>query len=367
MTKKAISVLLLLILVLPSAKISDAADISLSSQSACLISLDTGKILFEKNATERLPMASTTKIMTCLVAIEKGKLDSSVTIDERAVGIEGSSMYFEAGDSLTLEELLYAMMLRSANDAATAIAYHIAGSLEEFANLMNERAAELGLSDTHFENPHGLPAENHFASAKDFAHLTVTALANPTFKKIVSSKAHTVKFSNGKEIYVVNHNKLLKDYNGAIGVKTGYTRSSGRCLVSAAERNGVTFVAVTFNAPNDWSDHKKLLDFGFSEMQKTTALQKGQLRHAVNVAGNGCVDIVNRDEVTLIVGKDAKITYKISARHIEFAPIDTDVAIGYAEIYVDSVLAAKIPLYPTSDVEEEKTPSKIQSFFNLFK
>lgn len=364
MSKKLISLVLSVSALFGAVFSSHAAEISVSAQSACLISCDTGEIVYEKNAGERLPMASTTKIMTCLVAIENGELSSPVNVDDRAIGTEGTSLYLEKGDCLTLEDLLYAMMLRSANDAAAAVAYHIAGSIEAFADMMNEKAASLGLSDTHFTNPHGLAEEGHYTSAHDFAVLTMNALKNETFQKIVSSKSHTVKLIGGDDRYVVNHNRLLNSYSGATGVKTGFTKASGRCLVSSATRDGLSFVAVTLNAPNDWEDHKKMLDFGFSEYCRMTAVKKGQLRHSLGVAGCGNVDIVNRDEIELVVRKDSQITYTICSKPIEFAPVSTDIPKGYAKVFVDSKLAAEIPLYPVTNIEEQKNEkSKILSFF----
>lgn len=367
MIRKAISIGTVLALICLSSLNIKASDISVSAQSAYLVSYDTKETLFAKNATERLPMASITKIMTCLVAIESGTPDSIVTVDNRSVGVEGSSMYLECGDALTLEELLYAMMLRSANDAATAVAYHISGDIVAFADLMNTKAAKLGLCNTHFDNPHGLPSESHYTSAEDFARLTVYALDNPTFHQIVSSKSHTVRFQSGKEVCIVNHNRLLNSYEGANGVKTGYTKASGRCLVSSATRNGVTLVAVTLNAHDDWNDHKTMLDYGFSKLYRTTAVQKGQIRHKIGVAGNGYTDIVNRDEINLVLSTDSKISYKVFSNHMLFAPLDINTPVGYAEVYVDSKPVSAIPLYPVADVAEEKTEkSKILSFFKFW-
>lgn len=243
---------------------ADSVIPSLSAKSAILIDASDGRVLYEQNARVRMPMASTTKIMTALVALEHGEIDDVVEITADSVGVEGSSVYLRVGERMTLRELLYALMLASANDAATAIAIHIGGSVENFACLMNERAVGLGLRDTYFQNPHGLDADGHYTSAYDLALLTVEALKNRDFLTVVSTVEYRIGGTGGSNVRpLTNHNRMLRTYSGAIGVKTGYTKKSGRCLVTAAERGGLRLVAVTLSAPDDWNDHKKLLDFGF--------------------------------------------------------------------------------------------------------
>ena len=210
-------------------------------------------------------MASTTKIMTAIVTIENLDLDRIVAVDDRAIGIEGSSIYLKQGEEISVRALLYALMLRSANDAAAALAYEISGSTEDFALLMNEKAAELGLSDTNFENPHGLDSENHYTTAHDLAIISAYAMSNQTFREIVSSRKALIESSAEKRM-LINHNKMLSYYDGCIGIKTGYTKKSGRSLASAAERDGATLICITINAPDDWNDHKKLFDYGFSQI-----------------------------------------------------------------------------------------------------
>ncbi len=242
---------------------------TLSAESALLMEGESGAIVCQKNAHTRLPMASTTKIMTALVALELAPPDATVRIDERAVGIEGSSIYLCEGEELTLEALLYALMLESANDAAVAIAIGVAGSEEAFVDAMNKKASLLGLKDTHFANPHGLDAEAHYTTAYELALIARAALQNPLLKTIVSTRKTTIPHQGTDGVrLLVNHNKMLRQYDGCIGLKTGYTQKSGRCLVSAAERDGVVMIAVTINSPDDWNDHSKLLDYGFSRYQK---------------------------------------------------------------------------------------------------
>lgn len=247
---------------------AEQASTSLSAQSALLMEADSGTVIFEKNAHTRLPMASTTKIMTALVALELAAPDTIISVDKRAVGIEGSSIYLCEGEELTLEELLYALMLESANDAAAAIAIGLCGSEGAFVDAMNQKATSLGLSNTHFSNPHGLDAESHYTTAYELAIIAKEALRNPLFKTIVSTRKTTISHQNADGVrLLVNHNKMLRQYEGCIGVKTGYTKKSGRCLVSAAEKDGVAMIAVTINSPDDWNDHTTLLDYGFANYQ----------------------------------------------------------------------------------------------------
>ena len=237
---------------------------SVSAKSAVLIDASDGRVIFEKNARVRMPMASTTKIMTALVSLENADEGDTVVIPAEATGIEGSSIYLKAGERLTLGELIYAVMLASANDAATAVAIHVGGSVEGFADMMNARAEELGLTDTHFKNPHGLDAEGHYTSAYDLARLAAEALKNEAFLRVVSTVRHEISGAEpGSTRRLLNHNALLRTYQGAIGVKTGFTKKCGRCLVSAAERGGLRLVCVTLSAPDDWNDHARLLDYGF--------------------------------------------------------------------------------------------------------
>ncbi len=242
---------------------------SLSAQSAVLMETESGAVVYEKNAHTRLPMASTTKIMTALVALELAAPDTVICVDGRAVGTEGSSVYLCAGEKLTLEELLYALMLESANDAAVAIAIGVSGSEEAFVDAMNTKATSLGLSDTHFANPHGLDAPAHYTTAYELGRIAQAALQNPLFKTIVSTRKTTISHQDTDGVrLLVNHNKMLRQYDGCIGVKTGFTQKSGRCLVSAAERDGVTMIAVTIDSPDDWNDHTKLLDYGFANYRR---------------------------------------------------------------------------------------------------
>ncbi|QNK41360.1 D-alanyl-D-alanine carboxypeptidase family protein [Caproicibacter fermentans] len=240
----------------------------MSAKSAVVISAADGRVLYEKNSREKLPIASTTKIMTALLTLEAAsRNDRTVLITPEMIRVEGSSMGLKAGDKLTLTALAEGMLSVSGNDAANSAAIAVGGSTERFAALMNQKAAQLGLSETHYVTPSGLDNAEHYSSAGDLAKLTAAALKNPEFARIVSQKKIQVRFSDpDRTVTYTNHNKLLSMYAGCNGVKTGFTKKSGRCLVSAAQRDGVQLVAVTLSDPNDWEDHEKLLDYGFSRL-----------------------------------------------------------------------------------------------------
>lgn len=250
---------------------------STNAQAAALIDVESGRLLFNTRGDEELPIASLTKIMTAIVAIEHGTLSDRVKVSKRAYGKEGSSIYLHLGEEMSLENLLYGLMLRSGNDAATAIAEHVGGSEEGFVLLMNKKAEMLGLQHTQFQNPHGLDAKGHYSSANDLARLTAYALHNPVFKEIVRTPSRTAPNPNDPWDYKWdNKNKMLRLYEGADGVKTGYTKIARRCLVSSATRNDQQLVAVTINDGDDWNDHRKLLDYGFEHYPLQTLIRAGQ-------------------------------------------------------------------------------------------
>ena len=226
-----------------SAEEEEAAKMLVPPQSAIVMEKESGRILYEINPRQKLPMASTTKIMTAIVALEKGNPADNVTISATAEGVEGSSMYIRQGEIMSLEELLYGLMLCSGNDAAVAIAEHVGGNIEQFVQMMNQKAQEIGALDTHFDNPNGLPSDSHYSTAYDMALITAYGLKNATFAKIVSTREMTIS-GYGKQYVrqLVNHNKLLRMYPDCIGVKTGFTKEAGRCLVSAAKRDGMTLI-----------------------------------------------------------------------------------------------------------------------------
>lgn len=262
-----------------------------SAKSAILMDADTGRILYAKNSDCKSLIASTTKIMTAIVVLEHCQLDEVYEIPPQATNIEGSSIYLQAGERLTIRDLLYGMMLQSGNDAAVALALACSDSVAEFVDLMNLKAQQLGLHRTHFENPNGLDGEAHYSTAADLARLTQYALKNSDFEDIVSTKSVRIG-----ERSLTNHNKLLWSVDGAIGVKTGYTKAAGRILVSAAERNGRRLIAVTISDGNDWQDHKALYDYGFAQYPERTLISAGE--------EVGWVDCMDGSRAYLTAGED---------------------------------------------------------------
>lgn len=236
------------------------------AKAACLIDGKSGAVLYEKSGNLRLPMASTTKIMTALVVLEHLPFDTIVTVPKEATLVEGSSVYLRESEKITVKELLYGLLLESGNDAAHTLAVAVAGDLPSFAALMNQKAAALGLHDTHFENPHGLSADGHYTTAYELARITAEAMKNEFFRSAVATKKHVAPALDGELTrYFFNHNKLLRLYDGACGVKTGFTKAAGRCLVSAAERDGSLFIAVTLDDSNDWNDHMAMLSYASAQ------------------------------------------------------------------------------------------------------
>lgn len=366
--KKYISVILAFFCLLPFFTLCVYADTpSLSAKSAILIEAESGKILYMKNAFQKLPMASTTKIMTALVALESGDIDREVKINDAAIGVEGSSIYLAKGEILTLRQLLYALMLASANDAASAIAYEVGGSIEGFALLMNEKARELGLTSTHFTNPHGLHDKEHYTTAYELALLTCAAIKNSVFVEICSSKSTTIPLCGDEGTrYLSNHNKLLRSYNGAIGVKTGFTKASGRCLVSAAERDGLRLIAVSLNAPDDWRDHAAMLDFGFANYRMSHIANRGEFTAELDVAGGSSTVIAANSEeiVACLPVSHGKITYVTEVNRPIFAPVQRGSVLGIVRFFCDGTEIASSPLVALTKSDTHK---RKQNLWELIK
>lgn len=240
------------------------------SRAECVLELSSRRILHGSNAEERLPMASTTKILTAILVIDDCDLDESISIPGQAEGVEGSSVYLKAGDEYTVRELLYGLMLRSGNDCAVSLALHHSGSVEKFAQAMHRKALSLGAEHSRFANPHGLPHEGHYTTARDLALISAYALQNDTFREIVSCKYYAPRGW-------ANKNKMLTEYEGALGVKTGFTLRAGRCLVSGAQRDGMTLVCVVLNSPQMFERSAELLDsaFGAYRLTRLCSSQEG--------------------------------------------------------------------------------------------
>lgn len=343
----------------------DSRDFHVSAKSAALYQPQTDTFLFLKDADKQMPMASTTKIMTALVALEACELDEIVEIDDSAIGTEGSSAYLKQGDVLTVEELLYALLLQSANDAAVAIACYAGGDIDGFSELMNRKADELGLTSTHFSNPHGLDDKDHYTTARELSIIAAEALKNPTFRKITSTYKKTFTSEDRTRTYV-NHNKLLNMYDGCVGVKTGYTTKSGRCLVGAAEKDGLTFVSVTLDAPNDWQDHSKLLDFGFNTLEKIILSTEYDHLYSIPVIDGekASVKVGNTNRSEKIISKgEHRVDEYIKLIRYGIAPINRGDKLGEIIYTIDGVEVDRVPLVATETVKKKEK----NKFLDLFR
>ena len=333
--------------------------LSVSAESAVVIEAESGDIIYEKNAHMRRGMASTTKIMTALCAIERMDIGAPVTVPPEAAGVEGSSVYLKAGEKITLENLLYALMLGSANDAAAAIAIAVSGSIEGFAELMNAKAEELGLDDTHFENPHGLDGEAHYTTAYELAKLAAYALENETFARIVSTVKHTVPASEGAPARtLVNHNRLLREYKDIIGVKTGFTKKCGRTLVSAARRDGVTLVCVTLCDGDDWRDHRAMLDFGFELYENEVLCRAEGIAFELPVAGGEKERVLctNKEELCAVLKKShGEISVKTELPRFVYAGQKKGTAIGKARFFCEGRELGSLTLYLAEDAPKKQS------------
>lgn len=351
---KKILVLLAALILLPLPTAKAASEPGVSAQSAILISGDDGTVIFEKNAHERLAMASTTKIMTALLTLEEAERSGDPVIDitEEMVRVEGSSMGLQAGNRLTLTNLTSGMLLASGNDAANAAALYLGGSQEGFAELMNTRAREIGMTETNFVTPSGLDDEEHYSTAYDMALLGREAMGNEEFARIAGSSTLQVEFMEPEQkVSYTNHNKLLRIYDGCIGIKTGFTKKAGRTLVSAARRDGTTLIAVTLNAPDDWDDHMTMFDYGF-ETVKTVQMGGEALPETLPVAGS------DKQGIGLRMGQKLNMTLPIEqAQEVEslvllpkflYAPVRAGEKVGRVqylmggeEIYSVPIIAAE--------------------------
>lgn len=366
--KKYIYIFLILVITLNFSTsygedISLNKNISLSAKSSILIDADTGRIIYEKNAHEKMPIASTTKIMTALIALEKGNLDDKVKVADESIGVEGSSIYLKPGELITLKDLIYGLMLRSGNDSAVAIAFHIGGSTEEFVRLMNDKAKSIGALNTNFTNPNGLHDENHYSTAYNMALITKEAFKKDEFSNIVKSKSYVSEREENNYFY--NKNKTLLEYDGGSGVKTGYTMKSGRCLVSSASRNGMNLIAVSLNASDWFNDNYKLLDYGFNNYKSSLIYDKGQYlkKLTINDGDREYLDLVTEKGFfyPLKEGEREKIKISIETPDEIQLPIDKGQKIGYISIYLDNQLIDKSNLIAKTSINKK---SIIKRLFN---
>lgn len=324
------------------------------AKSSALYNPDTNSFLHQNNSNQRLPMASTTKIVTALIAIETLDPDEIIRVPKDAVGVEGSSLYLKEDDELTVKDLIYSVLLQSANDAATALALCISGNIDDFAVKMTERVREMGALDTVFQNPHGLDSDEHFTTAHDLAIIAAEALKNNTFKQISSTYKYSFKIGDEKRT-VVNHNRLLKIYDGCIGVKTGFTKKSGRCLVSAAERDGVTLVAVTLNDPDDWIDHKNMLDYGFTRLESVNLDELVKLPSNIpTISSDGASVGIEIKTKSIVKFTDDEIDYDIDIPLYIAKDVKRGDKVGELTVKLND-REEKIEIIATNDVKIKKT------------
>ena len=328
---------------------------AVSARRAYVLDAVSGRTLYEKNAGERSLIASTTKIMTALIVCEQCNVLDRMRIPKEAVGIEGSSMYLQEGEVLTLQELLYGLMLSSGNDAAVALAIYCGGTVEGFAELMNDKARNLGLSGTHFENPNGLDSPGHYSTARDLAVLAAYAMENPIFAKTVSTKS--LKLGNR---YLTNHNKLLWRVEGADGVKTGFTKAAGRILVSSATREGRRIIAVTIDDGDDWNDHAALLEEGFARFAHREIVKAGDCVDTLEVVGGNAhqVQILAQEDFSYALAPEETPQIVYPGPGFTYAPAVEGEDAGFAYVLVQGKAVGKIPVTYGETIEREKTEEK---------
>ncbi len=342
--------------------------IDVSAKAAIVVNAATGEVIYSKNADLKLPMASTTKIMTALLLCENADLDEVVTTTGEMVTVEGSSMGLLEGDKVSYKALLYGMMLPSGNDAATTTAIALGGGLQEFSLMMNEKARELKMDNTSFVTPSGLDAENHYSTAEDMAKLAVYAMKNPIFREAVATKSIAVEYGNPpytRRLY--GHNKILDIYDGGIGIKTGYTSKSGKCLVSAASRNGVEVIAVTLGDSNTWSHHTELLNYGFSNINSVTYYLPDEGKRLRIISGKTSTAKLSCEGFTvgLTPEEQERVEYKITLPEFCFAPLKKGETVGRIDYYIDGALLKSLPLTVAESVPCEEAPH-IGFFENLW-
>ncbi len=345
-----------------------ASALSVSAEGAVLINGATGQMLWGKNPEKPLSMASTTKIMTALLLCENADLSKVITATEEMVTVEGSSMGLLPNDKVSYRALLYGMLLSSGNDAANTVALSLAGSAEKFSTLMNKKAAEIGMENTHFVTASGLDAAGHYSTAFDMAKLARYAMENPEFRAAAASKYATLEYGNPPyKRTLKNHNKLLWNYEGAIGVKTGYTKKSGRCLVSAAVRDGEYLIAVTLNAPSDWSDHAAMLDYGFSLLSQRAL--NGERYNLAVVGGERDSVLVESAPLVLAVSNEEykALEKRVILPQFVYANVEKGKAFGRVEYLIGDKVLASSPLVAANDIKPAPNDGAVYKIFSNFK
>ena len=369
---KQISALITALLFLFGTMIPGAAyeELSTDAKACIVIEAESGRILGGHNIHERLPMASTTKIMTALLALEADNLDEWFTVDSDAIRVEGSSMGLQEGDQVTLRSLVYGMLLPSGNDAAQAAAVRLSGDQSSFVTEMNRRAEELGLENTQFQNASGLDADGHYSSAYDMAQLCRVAMKNETFREICCLSKAQVEFGNPPyRRWLENYNKLLTLYPYCIGVKTGFTEAAYRCLVSAAEKDGVTLICVTLNCPDDWSVHENLYEYYFSKLYRKSFEKKIPHELPLTVDGvdeNGgnraMVTVKSAEKIEVSLLQDDEVSLEIFRNPMIFTPVSEGEVLGEIHLSVNGEVILQTELLAAENIRifrEEKQVSLI--------
>ncbi len=364
--RKWIGSLICTVLMLASWSVSVQA-IDVNAGAAVLMDSVTGKVLYEKNGYTQMGMASTTKIMTAILAIENGNLDDIVTVSSNAAGLEGTSMYLALGEKVKMEDLIYGLMLPSGNDASVAIAEHISGSVEAFAELMNQKAKEIGANQTHFTNPHGLYDPNHYTTAYDLALISRYAMQNPVFEEVAATGTKAVPWEGHKEKkWLANANKLLKMYDGADGIKPGYTPETGRTLVGSATRDGWRVITVTLNCRGDWEEHKKMFDYAFNLYQVNRFAYQGMPMSTVRVAEGSEIEVPIgiQGEYAEVEPKNTEIhtSYQVTVNQPVSAPVEKGQQLGTVLVQPDGMEAKEFPVVALESVQYVKEPT----FWNRF-
>ena len=342
-----------------------------TAKGMAVLEMESGRVLFSKNMDTKLKMASTTKIVTALTVINNCEnLDEPFKINNKAVGIEGTSIYLKYNEVLTARELLYGLMLRSGNDASVALALHCANTIEEFAEMMNETAKQCGALNSHFVNPHGLDADEHYTTAYDLALITTKALQNPTFKEIVSTK--NIKISGGEQgtRYLVNKNRLLNSLDGCIGVKTGFTSKAGRCLVSAVERDGMTIVAVVLNCGPMFEESTDLLNLAFTNYKNVELLKSYNYICNIPVIDGekNKVRVYNPKGFSypLTMEEQSKVSIDYDLPNQLKAPIKAESKVGTAKVYFDDKLLFETDILAMENIESDAIINKIKDIIDKF-
>ena len=340
--------------------------VDVSAGGVMLMDARTHKVLYAKTAHEKLPMASTTKIMTAILAIEAGNLDALVTVPQEAYGVEGSSMYLRLGEQISMRDLLYGLMLISGNDAAVAIAVHVGGSVEGFAALMNAKAASLGAHNTHFVTPNGLPDPDHYTTAYDLALIACYAMQNETFREIVGTTYYQT--TTGEIARTVkNKNKILWEYEGGNGVKTGYTMAAGKCLVFAAEREGMQLVGVVLNCPDMFPSAKRLLDYGFETYQQETLVAADERIARVRVTGGkkNALEVAAKNDIIILVkdGDSTTVRTVVNLAGPVEAPVEKGDVLGTLEVWEDGRVLAETELVAAETVESSAYLDYLERLF----